>query len=104
MVGASLSNRATHGGIIASALFTVICGMIIRYPTLLQTKTGTADSESVSTMRAAVLLVVSVFAILTVKAGWGSFGLDALKIDQSWAWVLGAAFGGKALQSFSSKP
>jgi hypothetical protein len=52
-------------------------------------------------MRVAVLLVVSVFALLTLKAGWDAPGLDALKIDPTWAWILAAALGGKAFQSFA---
>ena len=94
--------RGGQGGAIAAGLFLVIVGLVIRFPTLLSDG-GTTDSgaPSMSTMRVAVLLVVSVFAILTVKAGWAATGLDSLRIDPSWAWVLGAVLGGKAVQSFA---
>lgn len=86
----------------AAALFLVIVGLVIRFPALLTDGTMTdAGVPAVSTMRISVLLIVSVFAILTVKAGWAAPTLEGLKIDPSWAWVLGAALGGKAVQSFA---
>lgn len=84
----------------AAALFLVIVGLVIRFPALLTDGTVTdAGVPAVSTMRISVLLIVSVFAIL--KAGWAAPTLEGLKIDPSWAWVLGAALGGKAVQSFA---
>jgi hypothetical protein len=97
-----VAGHASQGGAIAAGLFVVVVGLVIRYPTLLQDGSQTdSGTPAVSTMRVAVLLVVSIFAMLTIKAGWGTPGLDALKIDPSWAWILGAALGGKAAQSFA---
>jgi hypothetical protein len=102
MFAMSLMSRSNHGGAIAAALFVVIVGLVIKFPTLLQDGSATDQgTAAVSAMRVSLLLVVSVFAILTVKAGWASVSLDSLKIDQSWAMVLGAALTGKVVQSFA---
>jgi hypothetical protein len=84
------------GGLAAAGMFFVILGTVFFFPTML------TDTEGqTSTMRVAVLLVVSLFVVLTLKTGWGATKLSELDIQQNWAWVLAAAFGGKALQSFS---
>ena len=49
----------------------------------------------------AFILAVSVFVLVTIKVGWGTPNLVELKIDTSWAWILAAALGGKAAQSFA---
>ena len=95
----ALSETVGHtagGGLAAGGLFLVILGLIFFFPTMLED-----DTHATSTMRVAVLLVVSLFAVLTVKAGWGAEGLADLKLQQEWAWVLAAALGGKAFQSFA---
>jgi hypothetical protein len=84
------------GGIAATGLFIVILGLVLLFPTLLSDDTG-----QTSTMRVCVLMVVSLFVVLTVKAGWGAPDLEHLKLQDSWVWVLAAAFGGKAFQSFA---
>jgi hypothetical protein len=90
------------GALPACALVLVVHGMALCFPTLLQDgTTAPGGGANVSTMRVAVLVVVDVFALVTVKAGWSTASLADLKIDPSWAWVLGAALGGKAVQSFA---
>ena len=102
LVTATVLGRGASGAIVAACVFAVIVGLVLCYPTLLQDGTVTdAGAPAVSTMRAAVLLVVSVFALLTLKAGWSASAIAALKLDPSWAWVLAAALGGKAFQSFA---
>jgi hypothetical protein len=98
----AILGRPGQGGAIAAAFFVVIIGLVVRFPTLLEDGTSTeAGVPAASSMRVALLLVVSIFGLLTVKVGWDVTGLEALRIDPSWAWVLGAALGGKAFQSFA---
>jgi hypothetical protein len=87
---------ADAGGLAAGGMFLVILGLVFFYPTMLED-----DTHSTSTMRVAVLMVVSLFVVLTVKAGWSARGLDDLRLHQEWVWVLASALGGKAFQSFA---
>ena len=89
------------GALPACALVLVLFGFALRFPTLLQDGTASDAGGNMSTMRIAVLMIVSVFALMTVKVGWGATALGDLRIDSSWAWVLAAALGGKAAQSFA---
>jgi hypothetical protein len=84
------------GGLAAVGIFLVILGMVFRFPTLLADDTG-----ATSTMRVAVLMVVSLFVVVTMKAGWAAHSIPELVLNNSWCWVLAAAFGGKAAQSFA---
>jgi hypothetical protein len=84
------------GDLPAVAMFLLLVGLVFYFPDLLQDGSGGGSS-----MRVAVLMVVSVFVILTLKAGWTVTNLEELKIDPSWAWVLGVAFGAKMGQSFA---
>jgi hypothetical protein len=88
--------EASAGGIAAAGLFIVILGLAFNFPTLLQDDTG-----ATSTMRVVVLMVVSLFVVLTTKAGWSATGVSALDLPANWVWVLAAALGGKAFQSFA---
>jgi hypothetical protein len=103
LVAASIFAKADAAGSIVSAcLFAVIVGLVLLNPTMLQDGTKTdAGEPAVSSMRVAILLVVSTFTLVTVKAGWAAAGVADLKLDPSWAWVLAAALGGKAAQSFA---
>jgi hypothetical protein len=94
--------RPTDGALPACALLLTLLGFAARFPAVLQDGTTNATGEgNVSAMRVAVLMIVSVFTLVTVKAGWSVETLTDLKIDPSWAWVLAAALGGKAAQSFA---
>jgi hypothetical protein len=91
-----LTGDVRGGGLAASGLFLVILGFVFLFPTML-----TDDTGATSTMRVAVFMVVSLFVVLTTKAGWAATSLADLKLQDSWVWVLGAALGGKAFQSFA---
>lgn len=91
-----LGGSTETGGVAAVGMFLVILGLVFYFPSLLNDDTG-----ATSTMRVAVLMVVSLFVVLTLKAGWGADTLEKLKLQDSWVWVLAAALGGKAFQSFA---
>ena len=91
-----VSGSTYGGGVAAVGLFLVILGLVFWFPTLLSDDTG-----ATSTMRVAVLMVVALFVVLTTKAGWGAPDLEHLKLPETWVWVLAAALGGKAFQSFA---
>jgi len=76
--------------------------LTMRFPTLLQDGTLTEEKRpAYSSMRVVMLLVAGTFVMLTVKAGWSTQSLDQLKIDQSWALVLGVVLGGKVAQGMA---
>jgi hypothetical protein len=96
----AVTNRSNSGGVAAAAVFVTLIGLCIRTPTLLQDGTLTEDSRpNYSSMRVVVLLLVTTFAVLTIKVGWSATSLDSLKLDDSWNWVLLLALGGKVGQS-----
>ena len=102
MLAAAIANRPASGSIVAAAIFTVILGLAIRFPTLLQDGTVTEDNRpAYSSTRVVVLLVVGAFVMLTVKVGWSTASLDLLKVDQSWALILGVVLGGKVVQGIA---
>jgi hypothetical protein len=84
------------GDLPAVSMFLLLIGLVFWFPDLV--KDGGGGNSS---MRVAVLMVVSLFTILTLKAGWTVASIAELKIDSSWAWVLGVAFGAKMAQSFA---
>jgi hypothetical protein len=105
LVVAAVLGKGTTGGVVSASFFLVIVGLVLLNPTLLQDGTTTESGvPAVSTMRVAILLVVSAFTLVTLKAGWAATRLADLKLDETWAWVLAAAFGGKAVQSFAETP
>ena len=87
---------AEPGTAAAVSMFLVIMGLVFYFPTLLSD-----DSGATSTMRVAVLMVISLFVVLTLKVGWDADSLQSLALDPSWTWVLAAALGGKAFQAFA---
>jgi hypothetical protein len=102
LVVAAVLGRGATGAIVSASFFAVIVGLVLLFPTLLQDGTKTeSGAPSVSSMRVATLMVVSTFALATLKAGWGASKLSELQLDPTWAWVLAAALGGKAFQSFA---
>ncbi|MDP2886257.1 MAG: hypothetical protein Q8P51_14680 [Ignavibacteria bacterium] len=84
------------GDLPAVAMFFLLIGLVFYFPDLLKEASGAGSS-----MRVAVLMVVSLFVILTLKAGWTVTNLEELKIDQSWAWLIGVTLGAKMGQSFA---
>ncbi len=87
-----------NGGVPAASVFFVMIGMAFYFPDLLQGPDG-----GFSTMRVVVFMVVLVFVILTVKIGWHTESFDEFRIDSTWVYILGLAFGGKVFQSFGEK-
>lgn len=101
LVGA-VANREWSGATVAAAVFTVVMGLAMRFPTLLQDGTVTDEHRpAYSSMRVVMLLVAGTFIMLTVKVGWTTQDLAQLKIDQSWALVLGVVLGGKVAQGMA---
>ena len=84
------------GAAAAVSMFLVMLGLVFTFPSML-----TDDTGLTSTMRVAVFMIVSLFVVLTIKAGWGATSLEELVLPSSWSWVLAAALGGKAAQSFA---
>jgi hypothetical protein len=100
MLAGAVLDRPSSGSIVGAAVFTVIMGLAVRFPTMLQDGTLTeGDRPAYSTMRVVLLLVAGAFVMLTVKVGWTTPSLDLLKVDTSWAMVLGVVLGGKVIQS-----
>lgn len=87
-----------NGGVPAASMLFVLLGIAFFFPDLLK-----APDNSFSTMRVIVFIVVAVFVVLCVKIGWGTRSFDALRIDSSWVYILGLAFGSKVFQSFGEK-
>jgi xanthine/uracil permease len=87
---------ADQGAAAAISMFLVIMGLVFYFPTLLDDGAGQTSS-----MRVMVLMIVSLFVILTLKVGWGADSLEDLVLSDSWIWVLAAALGGKAAQSYA---
>jgi hypothetical protein len=86
------------GAIPAVSIILIIIGMCFFFPQLLQD-----DSGGVSTMRVMVLSVVVVFVLIYVKIGWSASSLEEFSIDRTWVYILGLAFGSKAIQKFGEK-
>ncbi len=84
------------GGLPAVSFFMLMVGIAFVFPELLQD-----SSNSLSTMRVIVFMVVSVFCLLYVKMGWELKDMKLFTIDKAWIYILGLAFGGKVVQSFS---
>ncbi len=87
---------ADPGAAAAVSMFLVIMGLVFYFPSLLSDDTG-----QTSTMRVTVLMIVLLYVVVTLKVGWGAASLDELTLSESWIWVLAAALGGKAAQSFA---
>jgi multisubunit Na+/H+ antiporter MnhB subunit len=88
-----LSAPGAAGNRMAIALVLLLVALPLLYPTMLR------EGRAVSTMRAIVYLVVGLFAVLTIRVGWGASTIADIKIDPWWATIISAAIGGKAVQS-----
>ena len=87
------------GSIPAISVFFLMLGMVFYFPDLLEDENG-----GISTMRVVVLMTISVFVITTVKLSWTVASLLEFRIDSSWIYILGLAFGAKAVQRFAEEP
>jgi hypothetical protein len=89
----SLWSEGAPGRRAAIGLVFLMIALPVLYPTMLR------EGRTVSTMRVIVFLVVGLFAVLTIQAGWGVSKISDIKIDPWWATIVSAAIGGKAVQS-----
>jgi hypothetical protein len=84
------------GDVPAVGLVLILFGFVCNNPAMLRD-----DTASVSSMRVVVFGLFSVFAVLSVKAGWSATKLGDLSVSPGWAALLAAALGGKAAQAFA---
>ncbi|HTB56699.1 MAG TPA: hypothetical protein VLC06_02445 [Polyangia bacterium] len=94
--GAAAFGKHASGEVPACCLVLIMVGLGLAKPELLQD-----DTAQTSTMRVALIGLVTLFMLVTTKAAWTASDLAHLTLDRSWTWLLAAALGGKAVQSFS---
>jgi|GEM_PF-2049815 len=90
--------KCANGALPAVSLFFILLGMVFHFPELLQD-----ESKGFSTMRVVVFMVISVFIIIAMKLGWQVTTFAEWKVEQTWVYILGLAFGSKVFQTFSEK-
>ena len=90
--------KVTNGTIPAVSFVVLIIGLVFYFPSLLEEGKG-----EISTMRVVVLIVVLVFAAVYIKLGWVAGSFEEFIIDTSWIYILGLAFGAKAVQKFAEE-
>ena len=82
----------------AASFFSIMIGFAFCFPSLLEESPG-----SLSTMRIIVFAVTLVFCIIYIKLAWTSSNFESLRIDKSWIYILGLAFGSKAFQKYGEE-
>lgn len=87
-----------NGSLPAASFFLVMIGFAFCYPSLLEESAG-----SLSTMRIVVFAVTIVFCVIYIKMAWNTASFSNLSIDKSWIYILGLAFGSKAVQKFGEQ-
>jgi len=90
---------ASDGTIAAVSFIFLLLGSAFAFPGLLRARSD--DEQSYSTMRFVVLAVILVFSAVTIKIGWQTSSFEDFKIDSTWVYILGLAFGGKVAQTFT---
>jgi hypothetical protein len=95
----SPSRRAGQvpGDFPALCMLLVVLGVGVRFPQVF----ADPAAGGLSSMRIILFGMVSLFAVLTVKAGWGAAAIADIRIDPWWAALLSATVASKAVQSFS---
>lgn len=93
-----LRQEYAMGSLPAVSFFIIMLGIAFVFPELLSD-----ESKGLSTMRVIVFMVVSVFVVIAIKIGWAATNFDDFKLDRTWVYILGLAFGSKVFQSFSEK-
>jgi hypothetical protein len=83
----------------AVAFLLVMLGISFLLPDML--KGG--PNETISTMRVAVYMIVCVFIFLCIKYGWSVDSFAKMDVTSSWTYIVIAALGGKAVQSFGER-
>jgi len=84
-----------NGALPAASFLAIMLGMAFHFPSLLEESPGV-----LSTMRIIVFAVTMVFCVLYIKIGWTVGKFEDFKIDSTWIYILGLAFGSKAFQKF----
>ena len=86
------------GAVPAISFLFIMTGMCFYFPSLLEEAKG-----EISTMRVIVFAVVMVFVFIYVKLGWTAGTFEEFTIDSTWIYILGIAFGSKAIQKFAEE-
>jgi hypothetical protein len=89
---------ASDGTIASVSVIFLLMGSAFSMPGLLREN---SNPDSFSTMRFIVLAVILVFAAITVKIGWQTSSFEDFKINSTWVYILGLAFGAKVAQTFT---
>ena len=87
-----------QGALPAASFLGLMLGMAFSFPSMLQDTSG-----GVSTMRIIVFAVVMLFCTIYFKIGWSISKFQDLTIDKTWIYILGLAFGSKAIQRFTEE-
>jgi hypothetical protein len=82
--------------VIAYSFLLILVGLVLMYPQILE-----SENKEVSSMRVAILAIVTSFCVLAIKEGWRTG--EVPELDWYWAIVLSAALGAKSFQSFVEK-
>ncbi len=87
-----------QGALPAASFLCIMVGFAFIFPSLLEENKG-----ELSTMRIIVFAVTMVFCVLYIKLGWSTASFQEFKVDDTWVYILGIAFGSKAFQKFGEK-
>ncbi len=87
-----------NGALPAGSFLAVMLGIAFAFPSMLEESPG-----YISTMRIVVFAVVMVFCVIYIKIGWSVGTIGEFKIDDTWVYILGLAFGSKAIQKFGEE-
>lgn len=78
----------------AAAFLFLMIGISFVFPTLLK-----GINNEMSAMRVLVYMIIAVFITLVIKNGWNHDDLG--EVDTNWMYIVLAALGGKAVQSYT---
>lgn len=92
---------ASDGTIASVSFIFLLMGAAFALPGLL--RENSKDEQSYSTMRFVVLAIVLVFSAITIKIGWQTSSFEDFKINTTWVYILGLAFGAKVAQTFNEE-
>lgn len=87
-----------QGALPSISFLVIMLGMAFHFPTMLQESGG-----EVSTMRIIVFGLVMVFCVIYLKISWTVGNFEDFKIDETWIYILGLAFGSKVFQKFGEE-
>jgi hypothetical protein len=88
-----------NGALPALSFLSIMLGVALGFPSMLQDTGG-----GVSTMRVVVFVIVVLFCTIYFKIGWSISKFEDFKIDKTWIYILGLAFGSKVFQRFGEEP